>query len=299
MDITTPRVHLLASTEMDQEGLQEYLDDIGAPEWETDATSGAETLTEVAGRSCYRSFGTDLNPNVTRVREGNQPYIKNMLDVKHGSVMEHAFVTFAFTGVSRVFTHELVRHRAGSAFSQESLRFVRLDDLTAYYPKAFGREMMEALYDALPDDCHIKRDYLGEPDDPTRSGKEEWVSNKTAWLHRTFVGTFTYLETVQKSIAIELGLDHVKSFDAKKKITSAMRRLAPIGLGTAIVATFNHRAERFIISQRTSRHAEEEIRLVYGEVARKLQDKFPNLYQDMHEEMVDGFMEYTFDNEKI
>ncbi len=292
MDLTTPRVHLLASTEMDQEGLQGYLDDIGAPEWETDAPSGAETLVEVAGRSCYRSFGTDLNPNVTRVREGNQPYIKNVLNVAHGSVVEHAFVTFAFTGVSRVFTHELVRHRAGSAFSQESLRFVRLTDLTAYYPKAFGREMMEALWEALPDDCHTKRGYLG-------AGKEEWVRDKTAWLHRTFVATFTHLETVQKSITYQLGLDHVKSFDAKKKITSAMRRLAPIGLGTGIVATFNHRAERFIISQRTSRHAEEEIRLVYGEVARKLRDKFPNLYQDMHEEMVDGFMEYTFENEKI
>ena len=290
MDITTPRVHLLASTEMDQEGLQGYLDDIGAPEWETDAPSGAETLTEVAGRSCYRSFGTDLNPNVTRVREGNQPYIKNVLDVAHGSVMEHAFVTFAFTGVSRVFSHELIRHRVGSAFSQESLRFVRLTDLTAYYPKAFGREMMEALWEALPDDCHTKR---------TAMSKEWWVNHKTDWLHRTFVATFTHLETVQKSIAFELGLDHVKNFDAKKKITSAMRRLAPIGLGTGIVATFNHRAERFIISQRTSRHAEEEIRLVYGEVARMLQAKFPNLYQDMHEEMVDGFMEYTFENEKI
>ena len=37
--------------------------------------------------------------------------------------------------VSRVATHELVRHRAGVAVSQESLRFVRLDDLPFWFPE--------------------------------------------------------------------------------------------------------------------------------------------------------------------
>jgi thymidylate synthase (FAD) len=44
-------------------------------------------------------------------------------------VLEHASYSFALRDVSRIFTHELVRHRAGSAFSQESLRYVRLTDI--------------------------------------------------------------------------------------------------------------------------------------------------------------------------
>src|SRR5262249_36540115 len=44
--------------------------------------------------------------------------------VEHGSVLEHAVWNFVFTGVSRSCTHELVRHRAGWAYSQLSQRYV-------------------------------------------------------------------------------------------------------------------------------------------------------------------------------
>src|SRR5690606_28015896 len=104
------------------------------PHWKTDAPSDSERLCEVMGRLCYRSFEPGLNPNVTRVREGNETYLANILNVGHGSVIEHANLNFIFADVSRVFTHELVRHRAGTAMSQESLRFVRLDKLSAYVP---------------------------------------------------------------------------------------------------------------------------------------------------------------------
>ena len=75
-----------------------------------------------------------MNPNVTRVRDRNDEYITNILKVKHGSVIEHPMMSFIFADVSRVFTHELVRHRAGVAISQESLRFVRLTDIGMWLP---------------------------------------------------------------------------------------------------------------------------------------------------------------------
>ncbi|MGH7405219.1 MAG: FAD-dependent thymidylate synthase, partial [Candidatus Methylomirabilales bacterium] len=110
-----PQVFLLARPAINDEGLAAYLRAVGASSWGTDAPSGAEKLVEVAGRSCYRSFEPGLNPNVTRIREGSKTYLENILNVKHGSVLEHASWTFAFFNVSRVFTHELVRHRAGTA----------------------------------------------------------------------------------------------------------------------------------------------------------------------------------------
>jgi thymidylate synthase (FAD) len=70
------------------------------------------------------------------VRSGRDEYFANILSSGHGSVLEHASWTFALRDVSRAFTHELVRHRAGSAFSQESLRYVRLADIGFRVPPA-------------------------------------------------------------------------------------------------------------------------------------------------------------------
>ena len=118
-----PKVFLIGETKVHEAGLQAYLAHIGAPGWQSDAPGDVELLSEVMARSCYRSFGTALNPNVTRVRGSNKAHLANLIKVKHGSTLEHAWLNFMFCDVSRVVTHELVRHRAGTAVSQESLRF--------------------------------------------------------------------------------------------------------------------------------------------------------------------------------
>lgn len=135
-----PQVFLFAETAVDAEALDKMLEALGgetAIGW-LDKQRGrplnAELLTEVAGRACYKSFGVGLNPNVTKIREDAKAYFQNTLEKGDGSIFEHGQTTWAFIGVSRVFTHELVRHRAGSAFSQESLRYVRPTDFKAWLP---------------------------------------------------------------------------------------------------------------------------------------------------------------------
>ena len=91
--------------------------------------SDAETLTEFAGRMCYRSWA---NP----AQRTNAEYIANILQHEHGSVLEHASATFALLEVSRAFTHELVRHRHLS-FSQESQRFVGPRAISYVIPPLF------------------------------------------------------------------------------------------------------------------------------------------------------------------
>src|SRR5262249_26299625 len=92
--------------------------------WKTDTEVPAEHLVEVAGRTCYMSFAWP-RPG------GNEAYIKHLLEVGHGSVLEHAVWNFIFVGISRSCSHELVRHRAGWAFSQLSQRYV--DESIAEY----------------------------------------------------------------------------------------------------------------------------------------------------------------------
>jgi thymidylate synthase (FAD) len=59
---------------------------------------------------------------------------ENILRSGHEWVLEHASFTFVLHNVSRVLTHELIRHRPGTAVSQESLRFVRLDEIPFWFP---------------------------------------------------------------------------------------------------------------------------------------------------------------------
>lgn len=56
--------------------------------------------------------------------------IKALITAGHESCIEHASVTFEVDGISRVVTHELVRHRIAS-FSQRSQRYV--DESTPSY----------------------------------------------------------------------------------------------------------------------------------------------------------------------
>jgi len=265
MQIVMPKVFHVAQTTLDHSGLQDYLEAIGVPDWVTDAPSEAEKLIEVGGRGCYRSFEPGMNKNVTKIREGNQPYLKNILKSEHGSVIEHAMDTYIFLDVSRVLTHELVRHRI-SSFSQESLRFVRLDHLKCYYPKAFS-ELPEPKKDQV---------YM------------EWSAS------------FLEDERRQVRLATILELDKEGlSFASKKKLTSAMRRMAPIGLATMIMYSCNHRNYRWVIENRTSRHAEEEIRFTFARVFEEQYKRYPNLYQDAKVELVEGEIEVTFEHRKI
>ena len=255
-----PKVFLVGESTVNSEGLNDFLEYIGAPKWASTATSSAELLTEVYGRMCYKSFGTELNPNITQVRPNNESYISNLLEKGDGSVLEHSVVNFFFCDVSRVFTHELVRHRVGTAISQESLRYVRLTDLKGYMPVSI-QENDQAM--------------------------------------TIFAKTFEELSNLQKELAELYDLDNENSFDVKKQVTSAMRRLAPIGLATNIGWSTNFRNLRHVIEMRTAPWAEEEIRLVFAEVAEIAISKWGNLFADYKMEMVDGIPYYTTNNPKI
>lgn len=283
MQIVEPKVFLIASTKVDYSGMVAYLESIGAKAFEFNM--GGEGVIEVAARACYRSFQPGLNPNITKIREDKREYLGNILRQKHGSVLEHATATLACVNVSRVFTHEIVRHRAGMAFSQESLRYIRLDSLSGYFPDAFSRETMEKLWESV-----------GDKDE---KGKDAWLSSRTNAMKQLFIEHFEEAEKLQRSLSDLLDLDNCKDFDLKKKITSSMRRMAPIGLATSIIFTANHRALRHMLTMRTSRHAEEEIRKVFALIGDICITQWPNIYQDMRTEEVAGTSEITFENEKV
>jgi len=251
---------------MDHWAVREYLNSVGADDWgfspreDEDVERGDDDmLVELYGRLCYKSFGVGLNANVTRVREDPKAYLENVLKSGHGSVLEHVNIGVIFNNVSRVFTHEIVRHRAGTAMSQESLRYVRLDHLKFNMPPEIQArpDIEEKAYEVL-----------------------------------------LALEEFQRYLAREFDIDSL-GFEEKKRLTSSFRRFAPIGLATTIAFTANVRAWRHMIEMRTSRHAEQEIRLVFDEVASRFSSEMPLLFGDFSREVVLGIGEWTTPYSKV
>ncbi len=245
----TPKAYLIAETKVDLASVDQALSGLGVDGWVSDGGTDADILTEFAGKSCYMSFDKNLNLNLTKVGgRPNSAYIQDgIIGNKHGSVLEHSTVTFFLANVSRVVTHELVRHRAGTAFSQTSGRYVRNDRIDMYFPQEL------AVY----------------------PGAES-----------LFQRAVYQMEENLAKLSDIVGISDIQDFGLKKRLTSAFRRLVGNGQANHLVMTANHRAWRHIIEMRTSIHAEEEIRAIVGDIAQQLKDKFPTIYSDMQQNAV-------------
>ena len=85
-----------------------------------------------AGKLCYSSVGVDeITQKLTE--EEIARYVNMLATIGHESPLEHVSFSFAIEGVSRVLTHQLVRHRLAS-YSQQSQRYVKLDQFEYIVP---------------------------------------------------------------------------------------------------------------------------------------------------------------------
>ncbi|MCH9018224.1 MAG: FAD-dependent thymidylate synthase [Chloroflexi bacterium] len=118
---------------VDWEQVAAFLADEGVPGIPDSIRAGDDdsaAVIEISARLCYMSYG--------RGRRDIEEFVTNLLSSKDGSVFEHVNYGFVFTGVSRSLTHELVRHRAGFAYSQRSQRYVDETDAPFVLPPALS-----------------------------------------------------------------------------------------------------------------------------------------------------------------
>ena len=234
--VREPAVYLMGRQAVDEAELGRFLADHGVA-WETDTEVAAEHLAEVAGRVCYMSFA--------RPRPGgNKAYLGHILDVGHGSVLEHAAWNLLFTGVSRTLTHELIRHRAGWGFSQLSQRYV--DESVAEYVEP----------DVVAEDPELHRLWL----------------DAVGHAHQSYLRLAEGLRDKFK--------DEPDGTARRKLARQAARSVLPNATETKIFVTANARALRHFIELRGSRHAEPEIRKLAIAVLRLMRGEAPNLFGD-------------------
>jgi len=111
-------------------------------------TPEPERVVAMAARLCYSSIGAEeLSERLSdeKVKE----MVERMVSLGHGSTIEHVTFTFGVEGVSRVLTHQLVRHRIAS-YDQQSQRYVAAHDFEYITPPSIA-EHAEAKekFDAL------------------------------------------------------------------------------------------------------------------------------------------------------
>jgi thymidylate synthase (FAD) len=204
--------------------------------WLGDSTDG-ERLAEFAGRLCYMS---QRNPASRTTRD----YLENIKKQGHGSVLEHVNYSVLIEGVSRSLTHELVRHRAGWAYSQLSQRYV--DESVADFvmpPAIIGDESLERAWREQVESA--QRSYVALVDELMQ--RYSWVADK---VHR------------------------------RKMAREAARAVLPNATETKIVATGNVRAWRTMLELRSSEGAEMEIRRFAIMALRLMQTEAPAIFSD-------------------
>jgi len=102
----------------------------------------------MSARLCYSPIGAaDLEETISDSQAAN--LVRKLVDMGHFSTLEHVSFTFAIEGVSRVLTHQLVRHRIAS-YSQQSQRYVKEHNFETIMPPSISaRPDMKAKFDAI------------------------------------------------------------------------------------------------------------------------------------------------------
>jgi len=205
-------------------------------DWLGESTDG-ERLAEFAGRLCYMS---QKNP----AKRATRDYLENIKKQGHGSVLEHANYSLLLEGVSRSLTHELVRHRAGFAYSQLSQRYVDESEANFVVPPAIiGDQTLEGQWRTQIEEAQKSYVRLVEQ----LMERYGWVTDK---VHR------------------------------RKMAREAARGVLPNSTETKIVVTANARAWRTMLELRSSEGAELEIRRCAVAILEMLSKESPAFFSD-------------------
>ena len=192
-----------------------------------------------AYRQCYSQYSATQLVHANAFTEDTEwmngkagKFIRECLDKGHESPLEHVQLTFCISGISRVATHQLVRHRIAS-YSQQSQRYVR------------SKMNLNELYGDLDGGYAPWRTLLMLPENVT-----DWLIEKGELL--------SVLKMYELySLMLE---DGIKAENA--------RHILPEGSRSKIVVSMNLRSLLNFFHTRLCESAQEEIR----EVAKKMAD---------------------------
>ena len=286
-------IFFIQKTAADRDEMQRWLAFKGVKDFkfpEPEAVSDRALVIGMAAKRCYMSFDTSQNPNLQRVRTDWAEYLDNVLKVGHGSVLEHAVYSFAIENVSRVFTGEMNRHRAGWAISEGSMRFIRYSESIPYWePDSInGPDVLPGVVGMLFNasaggSLEQLETWLKSEPAATMLASLDGKKHLTRLIFQRAFGTTEALYRMMERIWAD-ELKPESKFKGKKEITSMMRRIVGMGVATGGVWTGNIRAIRHVMTMRCEPAAEEEILHVFSRITMMIKEREPMLFGDFYQD---------------
>ncbi|WP_138160571.1 FAD-dependent thymidylate synthase [Peptoniphilus catoniae] len=222
-------------------------------------TPNPEEVIAQAAKLCYSAVGVDeIKKKMTE--ESRNKFLEMLMSFSHASPLEHASFTFAVEGVSRTFSHQLVRHRIAS-YSQQSQRYVRLDNFEYIIPPkiAENEKAKEIFIKSMEEDAKAYEKLT-----------EILISEKARPL-------------------IEEGMDEKKARrKVEKESIEDARYVFPNACETKVVFTMNVRSLIHFFELRTCTRAQWEIREVGIEMLRQCKKIAPVLFKSCGPACVNG-----------
>jgi len=215
-------------------------------------TPDPELIVAASAKLCYAQVGAsalmdDLDgENATK-------FLDKLMDFGHYSPLEHVSFTFAIDGVSRVLTHQLVRHRIAS-YSQQSQRYVKLNQFDYITPPAI---------EANPEAAAVF--------------KEAMIADQRVYSQLVEILEKQYLEAHLKN---GMSATKAKSAAEKSAIEDA-RFVFPNACETKIVATMNARSLINFFNHRCCNRAQWEIRNLADEMLKCVKSVAPTLFENV------------------
>ncbi|HEY7824257.1 MAG TPA: FAD-dependent thymidylate synthase [Acidimicrobiia bacterium] len=213
-----------------------------------------ERMIEFGGRHCYRAWQSGRDRDA---------YVRNIIEMEHGSVLEHSTINWAIQGVSRSLSLELARHRVGIALSQESQRFVDASDIKFVVPP-----MVQFLNGGSMGETDLISDFAAECEH----------------------ARLTY-QLLQERIVerIKATTPNIKSLTMiKKRANEAARAHPPNAAETRFLWTTNMRLLRHFLWLRGGNGSDLEIRRLATWLLAIAQDSAPSVFHDMATSANDG-----------
>ncbi|KNF07999.1 thymidylate synthase ThyX [Gottschalkia purinilytica] len=214
-------------------------------------TEDGEKLIASSAKLCYSAVGVDKIEEKLD-DEKVESFIKMLMSVGHQSPIEHISFTFAIEGISRTLTHQLVRHRIGSSYSQQSQRYVKLDQFEYIIPPSIEnvKEAKELFIKAMEED----QKYYDKISDILFKKHYERLINQG------------YKEEKARK-------------EAEKMSIEDARYIFPNACETKIIVTMNARALFNFFEHRCCERAQWEIRSLATEMLRQVRHVAPTLFQ--------------------
>lgn len=251
---SAPTVRVVGVTQPDMSAMREMTEELGKT-WGRDTDPTPESVAVFAGASCYLSYEN-------KAGRSDAEYLRTaIVDHGHLSVIEHINVSFGVTNLPRSVQTEVIRHRAGSAYSFVSQRFVNTEGIFVV-PPILRQAGSGASREVFNQSCtRLYGDYL------------ELLSG--------LGDDYDAPESVEGTLR-------------RKRLKEAARALLPNCTASSGVITYNARQLRHVITMRSDQHADASIREFAQELYLKAKHVVPYIFQDAEEKMVEGVLEITF-----